>query len=90
LSEHKEIYDIDISGTNVSDISFIENFEELTQLSIAVCPIEDYSPLFTTKSRLKHLEIDRKALEKIGEEKIRSRHIGINIRVTNNSPFWYL
>ena len=90
LSEHKNIDILEISGTNVSDISFIENFQNLTSLSIATCPIEDYSPLFTTKSRLKDLEIDKKALEKIGEEKIRNRHIGIDIKATNNSPFWYL
>ena len=90
LSEHKHIDYLDISGTNVSDISFIENFSNLTQLHIATCPIEDYSPLFTTKSRLKYLEIDKKALEKIGEEKIRNRHIGITIKPTNNSPYWFL
>ena len=90
LREHKEIDDLDISGTNVSDISFIEDFRKLTQLNIATCPIEDYSPLFTTKSHLKYLEIDKKALEKIGEENIRNHHIGIVIKVTNNSPFWYL
>ena len=90
LSEHKEIDVLDISGTNVSDISFIEDFPKLTQLHIAMCPIADYSPLFTTKSRLKYLEIDKKALEKIGEENIRNHHIGIDIEVTNNSPFWYL
>lgn len=90
LSEHKEIDVLDISGTNVSDISFIEDFPKLTQLHIAMCPIADYSPLFTTKSRLKYLEIDKKALEDIGEENIRNHHIGIDIKVTNNSPFWYL
>ena len=90
LGEHKEIDVLDISGTNVSDISFIEDFPKLTQLHIAMCPIADYSPLFTTKSRLKYLEIDKKALEKIGEENIRNHYIGIDIKVTNNSPFWYL
>ena len=88
LKGHKEIDILDISGTNVSDISFIEKFPKLTQLCIAMCPIEDYSPLFTTQSSIKYLEIDRRALEKIGEEKIRSRHIGIDIKVTNNTPFW--
>lgn len=90
LSEHKEIDTLDISGTKVSDISFIEDFIKLTQLNIAVCPIEDFSPLFTTKSNLKYLEIDKKSLEKIGEGNIRNRHMGIYIKVTNNSPFWYL
>lgn len=90
LSEHKEIDVLNISGTNISDISFIKDFPKLTQLHIAMCPIEDYSPLFTTKSRLKYLEIDIKALEKIGDENIRNHHIGIDIKVTNNSPFWYL
>lgn len=90
LCEHKEIEDLDISGTNVSDISFIKDFRKLTQLNIATCPIEDYSPLFTTQSKLKYLEIDKNALEKIGEENIRNRHIGICIKVTNNSPFYYL
>lgn len=90
LCEHKEIDTLDISGTKVSDISFIEDFIKLTQLNIAVCPIEDFSPLFTTKSNLKYLEIDKESLEKIGEENIRNRHMGIDIKVTNNSPFWYL
>ena len=90
LREHKEIYELDINGTNICDISFIENFSKLTQLSISTCPIKDYSPLFTTQSRLKYLEIDKKSLEKIGEENIRNRHIGITIKITNNSPFWYL
>lgn len=90
LSEHKEINVLDISGTNISDISFIENFQKLTELYIATCPIEDYSPLFTTQSHLKYLEIDKNTLEKIGEENIRNRHIGITIKVTNNSPFWFL
>ena len=90
LSEHEEIDEIEISGTNVSDISFIEDFSKLTQLHIAMCPIKDYLPLFSTKSRLRNLVIDRKALEKIGEKNIRNRHIGINIRTTNNSSFWYL
>ena len=88
LSEHKNIDILDINGTNVRDISFIENFQNLTSLSIATCPIEDYSPLFTTKSRLKDLEIDKKALEKIGEEKIRNRHIGITIKTTNSIFYW--
>ena len=90
LSKHKEIDVLDISGTNISDISFVGNFPKLTQLHIAMCPIEDYSPLFATKSRLKYLEIDQKALEKIGEENIRNYHIGIDIKVTNNSQFWYI
>ena len=90
LSEHKEIDFLDIGGTKVSDISFIEKFPKLTQLCIATCPIEDYSPLLTTQSYLKYLIIDRNALEKIGEENIRKRHIGIDIKVTNNTPFWYL
>lgn len=90
LGEHKEIDVLNISGTNVSDISFIEDFPKLTQLHIAMCPISDYSPLFTTKSHLKSLEIDKKTLEKIGEENIRNHHIGIDIKVTNDSPFWYL
>ena len=90
LSEHKEIDVLDISGTNVSDISFIKDFEKLTQLHIAMCPITDYSPLFTSQLRLKYLEIDKNALEKIREENIRNHHIGIDIKVTNNSPFWYL
>lgn len=87
LSEHKEIDTLDISGTNVSDISFIDSFPKLTQLHIAMCPIADYSPLFTTKSSLKYLEIDKKALERIGEERIRSRHLAISIEVTNSSLF---
>ena len=90
LSEHKEIDFLDIGGTKVSDISFIEKFPKLTQLCIATCPIEDYSPLLITQSHLKYLIIDRNALEKIGEENIRNRHIGIDIKVTNNTPFWYL
>lgn len=90
ISEHKDIRYLDISGINVSDISFIENFQKLTQLHIATCPIEDYSPLFTTQSHLKYLEIDKNTLEKIGEENIRNRHIGITIKVTNNSPFWFI
>ena len=89
LSEHKEIDFLDIGGTKVNDISFIEKFPKLTQLCIATCPIEDYSPLLTTQSHLKYLIIDRNALEKIGEENIRSRHIGITIKPTNNTPFWY-
>lgn len=88
LSEHKEIDWLDISDTNVSDISFIENYQNLTYLNIVACPIVDYSPLFTTQSRLKCLEIDEKALEKIGEENIRRCHIGIDILIRKNSPFW--
>ncbi len=90
LSEHEDIDTLDISGTNIRDIRFIEKFSQLKRLHIAKCPIEDYSPLFTTRSHLKYLEIDKNALEEIGEETIRNRHIGIEIEVTNNSPFWYL
>ena len=88
LSEHKNIDILDINGTKVRDISFIEKFPNLNQLLIATCPIEDYSPLFTTKSHLKYLEIDKKALEKIGEENIRNRHIGITIKTTNSIFYW--
>lgn len=88
LSEHKNIDILDINGTDVRDISFIENFPKLEQLLIATCPIEDYSPLFTTKSNLKYLEIDKMALEKIGEENIRKRHIGIQIKETNSIFHW--
>ncbi|MBE6693002.1 MAG: WYL domain-containing protein [Ruminococcaceae bacterium] len=90
LSKHTNIDRVSISGTKVSDISFIENFKHLTQLEIALCPIDDYSPLFKTKSHLKILQINRRALEEIGEENIKNRHIGIDIRDTNDSPFWYL
>ena len=90
LSEHKHIDYIDIGGTEVSDISFIENYENLTSLNIVRCPIEDYSPLLTTKSRLKSLEIDEDSLQAIGEENVRAHHIGINIKVYKNNPFWWL
>ena len=88
LSEHQDIDYLDISDTNVSDIAFINNYQKLTYLNIVGCPIDDYSPIFITKSRLKCLEIDENALEKIGMEKIREYHIGIDIKVRNNSPFW--
>ncbi len=88
LSEHKNIDYLDISDTTVRDISFIEKYQKLTYLNIVGCPIEDYSPLFTTQSRLKCLEIDEKAIQKIGEEKIRENHIGIDIKIHKNSPFW--
>ena len=88
LSEHKNIDYLDISDTNVSDISFIEKYQNLTHLNIVGCPIEDYAPLFTTQSRLKCFVIDEKAVEKIGEENIRGRHIGIDIIKRKNSPFW--
>ena len=88
LSEHEHIDMLNINGTNVSDISFIENFKNLKQLFIATCPIEDYSPLFTTCAKLKYLEIDKRSLEEIGEEKIRSRHIGIEIKPTSSVFFW--
>jgi hypothetical protein len=61
----------------------------LEQLFLSACPIEDYSPLLTTKSHLKYLEIDREALEKIGEENIRNRHIGIMIKPTNSVFYWF-
>lgn len=88
LSEHENIDILDINGTKVSDISFIENFSNLKQLLIAACPIKDYSPLFTTKSHLKYLVIDKRALEEIGEENIRNRHIGITIKTINSIFYW--
>jgi predicted DNA-binding transcriptional regulator YafY len=88
LSEHKNIDYLDISDTKVADISFIEKYQKLSYLNIVGCPIEDYSPLFTTKSTLKSLEIDESALEKIGEENIRKRHLGIDIITRKGSPFW--
>lgn len=88
LSDHKNIDYIDISDSNVSDISFIEKYQKLSYLNVVQCPIEDYSPLFSTKTYLNCLEIDENALEKIGEENIRNRHIGINILARKNSPFW--
>ena len=88
LSEHEDIDILDINGTKVRDISFIEKFSNLKQLLIATCPIKDYSPLFTTKSHLKYLVIDKRALEEIGEENIRNRHIGITIKTTNSIFYW--
>ena len=88
LSEHEDIDILDINGTKVCDISFIEKFSNLKQLLIATCPIKDYSPLFTTKSHLKYLVIDKRALEEIGEENIRNRHIGITIKTTNSIFYW--
>ena len=90
LSEHKNIDYLDISDTKVSDISFIEKYERLSYLNIVACPIEDYSPLLTTKATLKSLEINESALEEIGEENIRNRHIGINITTRKDSPYWRL
>lgn len=90
LSEHTDIYDLDISDTGVSDIHFIETYKTLQSLNIVGCPIEDYSPLLTMQSRLQCLEIDENALEIIGEENIRNRHIGIDIIPRKSSPFWYL
>lgn len=87
LRDNKDIYYLDISNTNISDISFIEKYQNLTYLNIVGCPIDDYSPLFTTQSQLKCLEIDEKAIETIGEAKLRDRHIGIDI-IRNNSYFW--
>ena len=88
LSEHEDIDILDINGTKVRDISFIEKLSNLKQLLIATCPIKDYSPLFTTKSHLKYLVIDKRALEEIGEENIRNRHIGITIKTTNSIFYW--
>ena len=90
LKDHKEIEFLDISETNIRDISFIENFPNLIDLNIAACPIEDYSPLLRTKSRLKCLEIGESALKIIGEENLRSRHIGVTLKVRKDSPFWHL
>jgi hypothetical protein len=66
----------------------IEKYQKLDYLNIVACPIEDYSPLLTMQSRLNCLEIDERALKKIGEDKIRERHIGIDIKIHKNSPFW--
>jgi predicted DNA-binding transcriptional regulator YafY len=88
LSDHEDIYYLDISGTDVRDISFIEKYHKLDYLNIVACPIEDYSPLLTMQSRLRCLEIDERALEKIGEDRIRKRHIGISIIPRKNSPLW--
>jgi Leucine-rich repeat (LRR) protein len=88
LSDHEDIYYLDISGTDVRDISFIEKYHKLDYLNIVACPIEDYSPLLTMQSRLRCLEIDERALEKIGEDRIMKHHIGISIIPRKNSPLW--
>ena len=90
LSDHEDIYYLNISGTDVRDISFIEKYHKLDYLNIVACPIEDYSPLLTMQSRLRCLEIDERALEKIGEDRIRKHHIGISIIPRKNSPLWRL
>ena len=79
LSEHKDINYLDISGSNIRDISFIQKYQNLTYLNIVGCPIKDYSPLLTIQSNLECLDIDENAIEKIGEENIRNRHIAISI-----------
>jgi Leucine-rich repeat (LRR) protein len=88
LSDHEDIWYLDISGTEVGDISFIQNYQKLDYLNIVACPIKDYSPLLTMQSRLNCLEIDESALELIGEDRIRERHIGITIIPRPNTPFW--
>jgi Leucine-rich repeat (LRR) protein len=88
LSDHEDIWYLDISGTEIGDISFIQNYQKLDYLNIVACPIKDYSPLLTMQSRLNCLEIDERALELIGEDKIRKRHIGISIIPRPNTPFW--
>jgi hypothetical protein len=88
IREHTEIDWLDISGTDVRNLGFIENYKKLNYLNIVACPIEDYSPLLTTKSNLKVLEIDKRALEKIGEDNIRACHIGISIIPRPNTPVW--
>ncbi len=88
LREHEDIDYLDISDTNVGDIGFIEQYQKLTYLNIVGCPIEDYSPLLKMRSRLKCLEIDEKAIEKIGEKNIRKCHTGIDIIIRKSSPFW--
>lgn len=90
LGEHENIDYLDISDTNVGDISFIQNYQKLNYLNVVGCPTKDLSPLLTTKTRLKTLEIDEKSLEKIGEENIRNRHLGISVISRKNSPFWRL
>ena len=88
LSNHKKINHLDISDTNVRDLRFVEKYEDLAYLNIVACPIKDYSPLLTMRSRLTCLEIDKKALEQIGEDNLRQRHLGITIIPHSNSPFW--
>jgi Leucine-rich repeat (LRR) protein len=80
ISEHKNIHCLHLANLNVSDIGFIENFSNLFSLKLVGCPIRDFSPLFKLKSHLKRLEIDKATAQKIDLEKLRAKHIGIDIK----------
>jgi predicted DNA-binding transcriptional regulator YafY len=80
ISEHKNIHSLHLANLNVSDIGFIENFSNLFSLKLVGCPIRDFSPLFKLKSHLKSLEIDKATAQKIDLEKLRAKHIGIDIK----------
>ena len=81
IKNHTDIHTLHLFDTNIYDISFIKNYRNLSWLVLNGCPIKDYSPLYDLTSHLKSLEIDERAASKIDLEKIRERHIGIDIRV---------
>lgn len=81
LKHHTAIHTLRLQGTNIEDISIIETYKHLNWLTLINCPIKDYSPLFRIPSYLKCLEIDKKAAQLIDLEKLRERHIGIDIYI---------
>lgn len=81
IKNHTDIHTLHLFDTNIYDISFIKNYRNLSWLVLNGCPIKDYSPLYELTSHLRSLEIDERAASKIDLEKIRERHIGIDIRV---------
>ena len=81
IKNHTDIHTLHLFDTNIYDISFIKNYRNLSWLVLNGCPIKDYSPLYELTSHLKSLEIDERTASKIDLQKIRKRHIGIEIRV---------
>ena len=88
LRDHSDIQMLHLAGINISDIGFIKNYRNLTGLTLFDCPVEDCSLLYSLPSCLCFLEIDKKTAKKLDLEKLREKHIGIDIRGDNEVYDW--
>ena len=84
LSDHKYIHILSLSDLEITDISFIEQYQRLKFLDVVGCPIKDYTPILRIPP-LEELMIDEDGVESLGMDALVKHHPDAKIEVRRNS-----
>ena len=90
MSDHKRIHILSLCDLEITDISFIEQYQRLKFLDIVGCPIKDYTPILRIPP-LEQLMIDEDVVESLGMDAIVQHHPNASIdvrRKKNNNDLW--